>query len=261
MKFSELLANSQEGSVDQLRKLGAFTLAEVLVTLGIIGVVSALTLPTLTKNHQKKTAVVQLHKIYNDFQQGLAAEMNNKNAVNLIEAGLNSASRETFLKSNFKIVKDCGTGSGCFASTYRAMGDSGATASGINNSSSYYKVTLASGASVAMRVSNISSSNANTTSFGSIYVDTNGLQGPNVAGRDYFRMYIYADGVLDDYLVSPNCRQIGGSAHCNGADSPQALRERDYQTWCGNPGDTDGCFGKLLNDNWVMSDDYENVTN
>lgn len=31
-----------------------FTLAEVLVTLGIIGVVSAMTIPTLMQNHQKR---------------------------------------------------------------------------------------------------------------------------------------------------------------------------------------------------------------
>ena len=32
----------------------AFTLAEVLITLGIIGVVTALTIPTLTANYKKK---------------------------------------------------------------------------------------------------------------------------------------------------------------------------------------------------------------
>lgn len=32
----------------------AFTLAEVLITLGIIGVVAALTIPTLVNNYRKK---------------------------------------------------------------------------------------------------------------------------------------------------------------------------------------------------------------
>ena len=47
----------------------AFTLAEVLVTLGIIGVVSAMTVPSLMQNHQRKTYVTQLHKVYNELQQ------------------------------------------------------------------------------------------------------------------------------------------------------------------------------------------------
>ena len=42
----------------------AFTLAEVLVTLGIIGVVSAMTVPALLQNHQRKSYVTQIHKVY-----------------------------------------------------------------------------------------------------------------------------------------------------------------------------------------------------
>lgn len=40
----------------------AFTLAEVLITLGIIGVVAAMTLPTLIQNHQKQTYIAGLKK-------------------------------------------------------------------------------------------------------------------------------------------------------------------------------------------------------
>ena len=40
----------------------AFTLAEVLITLAIIGVVAAMTLPTLIANHQKQTYVTGLKK-------------------------------------------------------------------------------------------------------------------------------------------------------------------------------------------------------
>ena len=43
-------------------KKAAFTLAEVLITLGIIGVVAAITLPTLIKNYQKQVWVNQLKK-------------------------------------------------------------------------------------------------------------------------------------------------------------------------------------------------------
>lgn len=42
----------------------AFTLAEVLITLGIIGVVAAMTLPTLIQNYQKQVYVTQLKKAY-----------------------------------------------------------------------------------------------------------------------------------------------------------------------------------------------------
>ena len=42
----------------------AFTLAEVLITLGIIGIVAALTIPAIITNYQKKATVVHLHKVY-----------------------------------------------------------------------------------------------------------------------------------------------------------------------------------------------------
>ena len=67
----------------------AFTLAEVLVTLGIIGVVSAMTVPTLMQNHQRKTYVTQLHKIYNELSQALVRYQNDKNALNILMLFLN----------------------------------------------------------------------------------------------------------------------------------------------------------------------------
>ncbi len=56
----------------------AFTLAEVLITLGIIGVVAALTLPTLISNHRQKEVVTKLEKIYTVMNQAvLLAEVEN----------------------------------------------------------------------------------------------------------------------------------------------------------------------------------------
>lgn len=50
-------------------KIPAFTLAEVLITLGIIGVVAALTLPTLITSYREKQRVSQLKKTYSVLQQ------------------------------------------------------------------------------------------------------------------------------------------------------------------------------------------------
>ncbi len=49
----------------------AFTLAEVLITLGIIGVVAAMTLPTLIQNHQKQVLLTQLKKNYAILNQAV----------------------------------------------------------------------------------------------------------------------------------------------------------------------------------------------
>jgi type II secretory pathway pseudopilin PulG len=43
-------------------------LAEVLITLGIIGVVAALTMPALVANHQKNVVGTRLRKFYATLQ-------------------------------------------------------------------------------------------------------------------------------------------------------------------------------------------------
>ena len=52
-----------------LKKKAAFTLAEVLITLGIIGIVAAMTLPTLIANYQKKVVETRLIAFYSKINQ------------------------------------------------------------------------------------------------------------------------------------------------------------------------------------------------
>lgn len=49
----------------------AFTLAEVLITLGIIGVVAALTMPSLIQNHRKQEVETKLAKVYSVMNQAI----------------------------------------------------------------------------------------------------------------------------------------------------------------------------------------------
>jgi prepilin-type N-terminal cleavage/methylation domain-containing protein len=49
----------------------AFTLAEVLITLGIIGVVAALTIPALTASYRKKVVETRLAKFYSTMAQAV----------------------------------------------------------------------------------------------------------------------------------------------------------------------------------------------
>ena len=53
----------------------AFTLAEILITLGIVGIVSALTIPTLIQNYKKQVLVNQLKKTISEISQGLQLMM------------------------------------------------------------------------------------------------------------------------------------------------------------------------------------------
>ncbi len=56
----------------------AFTLAEVLITLGIIGVVASMTLPALIQNNKNKEVETKLKKVYSVMNQAiLMSEIDN----------------------------------------------------------------------------------------------------------------------------------------------------------------------------------------
>ena len=50
----------------------AFTLAEVLITLGIIGVVAAMTLPALIQSYANTVVETRLAKFYSTINQAIA---------------------------------------------------------------------------------------------------------------------------------------------------------------------------------------------
>lgn len=57
----------------------AFTLAEVLITLGIIGIVAALTIPTIVNNYKKKVTVTRLKRFYTIMNQAILMDQNSEN--------------------------------------------------------------------------------------------------------------------------------------------------------------------------------------
>ena len=225
----------------QAARLG-FTLAEVLVTLGIIGVVSALTVPALVQNYQKKSYVTQLHKVYNQLNQALLQYQNDRNALNLKEAGfINQVGARALIENYFKIVNNCGENKEpCFAnlSEYRKIqGDSVGHWYAPRN---YY--TLADGSSLGIAYHLIGQVLAE------VVIDTNGSKGPNIVGRDCFFVYIYNNGIVDDainFYVSSE----------QSAPVDKDTREQEFNSAClsSNPDLYHGCFGKILNDNWEMT--------
>ena len=217
-------------------KSAAFTLAEVLVTLGIIGVVSAMTVPTLMQNYQRQSYVTQLHKTYNEVSQALLRYQTDRNALNLTEAGLSSQTAwDAMVAQYFKTVQKCDNSlTPCFPATtsYKKMSGVALNSNVYNIETSY---VLASGASVRFYYA----VNGNRICF--LMVDVNGQKGPNILGRDLFTLSIYNDGTIDD---------DGSSAPLSEADR-NTLFERDCN---GDTGTGDyGCFGKILNDNWQMN--------
>lgn len=214
-----VLITSELGDFCETRVSGqaarlAFTLAEVLVTLGIIGVVSAMTLPTLVKNHQRQVYVTQLHKFYNITSQAIELYVNDNKAVNLGETPLrNSISgMKSFINGYFKVVKDCnGSYAPCFADEYKTI-----DGSGINKVKEWQcgvTAVIADGTAICVDTAhldaiedenneenNVHGHEMHAGSVISFEFDINGKQGPNIYGRDYFNFHIDRNGnIFDDY--------------------------------------------------------------
>lgn len=61
----------------------AFTLAEVLITLAVVGVVAAMTIPTLISNYKKHTIETKLKRFYSTMNQAIKlSEIDNGSILN-----------------------------------------------------------------------------------------------------------------------------------------------------------------------------------
>ncbi len=228
-------------------------MAEVLVTLGIIGVVSAMTVPSLMQNHQRKTYVTQLHKVYNELQQAFVQVITENNAIDLREAGLGTQTNiKRFLQNHFKVVQ-------IEELDLSKLPWGNVNYKNINGTNYAYTgdwscgacATIASGAQIC--IDNVNcytySYGGYSSNYGYIFVDVNGKKGPNIIGRDVFFMTYWNDGMIDLPKVSPACRTQGicdGSSIKDIRESGTACEASTYYTH-------QQCFGKLLNNNWEMT--------
>lgn len=175
--------------------------------------ISAMTLPTLVKNHQRQVFVTQLHKVYNEISQAADAYITSKNAIDLLEAGVrNQDGVRDFVQSQLKTVKSCGsTFTDCFANEYSNLSGSTVRNYADNNTSCY---VLPSGSSVCMTFGGVYRQNG--IGLINLIVDVNGKSGPNIVGRDLFVM-----GISNNGSVSKNYSNI--TVNCNGITDPKAL--------------------------------------
>lgn len=91
-----------------MKKIG-FTLAEVLITLGIIGVVAAITIPTLMHSTQEQEFKTGYRKAYSVISQALQ-KANADNALTPFSGtngGIGFQANFKVMEQYFEVVKDC----------------------------------------------------------------------------------------------------------------------------------------------------------
>ena len=181
---------------------GAFTLAEVLITLGIIGVVAAMTMPSLITAKQEKATISTIKKNYSIFANALLMAQNDNGelytwGITKDADGLNLVSSN--LKPYLKIIEDCGVGekSDCAPGDNGKFKDlTGRKRTEDFSSSDYYSFRLNDGTAVAIQLKTKAECISSESSCMNFYIDTNGKKYPNTLGKDIFYFAGYGSGEL-----------------------------------------------------------------
>lgn len=219
------------------KKYSAFTLAEVLITLGIIGVVAAMTIPTLVNNYKEKELITKTKKTYTSIAQALelaqAYYETPGDNVSLFSSDKNSEQITKELAKYFNGAKFCQAGAdtkGCKDLNYKIKYASILESNGSNNAAitsmtGYPRIVLNYGAviGVSTRQSNcadyttsgtimnsdgsikrnpdgtIASWTQTRNNCGVLVFDVNGSQRPNQFGRDAFEVNVFRDRIGAGY--------------------------------------------------------------
>ena len=183
----------------------AFTLAETLIVMGIIGVVAALTLPNLNSSTGEKEKVAKVKKIYSNLNDAFGrttaiyGPVNEwfKNDSDAISYSKRFTERVLeFLKTTN--VKNCNTVT-CYSYT-NFLDLSGSTAANMKDAMS---VNLPDGTELLIRLSapncdKLKQGSALSGHFcGTIYADIDGsTKGTHTYGKDIFAFYITNEGIV-----------------------------------------------------------------
>lgn len=210
----------------------AFTLAEVLVTLGIIGVVASMTMPMLISNTRKKEFSARLSKFYSTMQQAILMYNTQHNMLAEdweIPEKDNPEAIEEFWKSHFapyfKGVINEEQARNEFTSWRNGI---------VINFNDGTKMSITRGGTIDIKF------------------DVNGEKPPNTSGRDQY-IFLLNKGEFTPYNWAGDIEDMtpddGGDAYStNLNDRSNVLRLCKH--------DSTFCSQLLLLDGWEYKDDY-----
>lgn len=233
--------------------VSGFTLSEVLITLGVIGVVAALTIPGLIANYQKRITVNRLKQTYSILKQAERRAMEDDNGpdtwdfststspysnsvINYFVPYLTNVTYCTYdTKKHDKVTSSDGT----FGLWTIWVKD----AICLPNGAMIYAMEYGSNG----RISGVN-----------VYVDINGDALPNIFGKDVFELYIQNSAMNDKYYVTFCPNELSFCARSKLGSRFDNNRE-ELLKMCKSKGGNNGSnsCGVLIKDNgWEIPGDY-----
>lgn len=227
----------------------AFTLSEVLLTLAIVGIISALIIPSLLYNVQKEQWVESLKKMYINFNTATNQLLYENSGTLEGNIGNNQSDLLNIFESKLIYSKKClsNTAGNCFPNQVTYMlndhtpfspGTPGAI---LNDGSCFY-------------IPNGFRPNCDGTYFvrngenqmcSQIVVDVNCFKPPNILGRDVFYLNLTKYGFYPHLIPIGN---NGYSLYSNTSTFGNCEPKDNTQSWNGNH-----CAGRIMLEGWKMN--------
>ena len=227
----------------------AFTMAEVLVTIGIIGVVAAMTLNSLITTYQKQQTVAQLKKVYTTIEQAIKLSEVDNEAIKFWN--FEQSASDFYNQYIFPYMQKVGklnVRTGERIAYYRP---NGLRETGFNpaNSSEVQAYSLPDGTTFFVR----SLDNVGLTRK-LVFIDLNGSRKPNTFGKDVF---LYT--ISKDYgLVPYGYKGTSDVTTYDEFDRNLVINATRYGCKKVPNSDVNGayCSALIMIDGWKIADDY-----
>ena len=196
----------------EIEKVFGFTMAEVLVTLGLVGVVAAMTLPSVITKIEDQVVVARLKKIYSiltiSYQSHIVLEgdptswaLGDVSDYSTSEDYANSAGLARIFENKIQSALVCGSKKGCFADGYYKFTNGTEWRDSLDEKTHRYKMVTNDGVSVAYHwyAGKCDKQEKNLKICGMVFVDVDGPKsGPATWGKDLFRFMLTKNNVVPD---------------------------------------------------------------
>ncbi len=224
----------------KILKNKAFTLAEVLITLGIIGVVAAMTIPALMSKYRKVVYTARLKKMVSIMDTMLFNIYEDTGSVSDAFKECHDlhtpAGTEGYECFENMIIKYAPIKGSVHLSNERLGG--GEKASKYGHAFFYHRLYLPDGSVIAIHIIN-----KDYVIYG---FDVNGDRGPNKAGVDLFNVHYYPYNLLYDYQKYGSLMYRMGFTNNQRSSIVSSCKS-------GNP---QACFMLIYHDGYKFSNDY-----
>lgn len=222
----------------------AFTLAEVLITLGIIGVVAAMTLPTLIQSHKKSEATARLKKFVSSMEQAILFAENDNGTKAYQWTDIDDYSEQIAENPQLEHDLTYAYWKKYFAPYIKSVEEEKGvyveTEDGETDNTKRTKIYFADGSTVAMHFGHCID----------LIFDINGERLPNSYGKDMFMFFIATNkshSKEDAHELYPN--KSFGAVYM----PVYTTREKALEACKSN---AQRCSALLQYDNWEFKDDY-----